>query len=244
MALFRRIVVTALLAGLAGGIALSLTQRLQVIPIISQAEILESQKVAPAGQTQDSQDSDHDHDHDAWGPEDGLERVFFTALSNVLTAIGFALLLVSLSMAASMGAGKPALQPSSGMIWGFGGFLVFFLAPSVGIQPQLPGVEGAAFAHRQLWWIATVVCTAAGLFGAYVLKTNWRWLGAIVFITVPHVMGAPRATASFAGHTTETATQLAKLSSDFLIATGASSLVMWLVLGATAGLIIKRTSDA
>lgn len=36
---------------------------------------------------------DHDHDARAWEPRDGLERNIYTAAANVLTAIGFALLL-------------------------------------------------------------------------------------------------------------------------------------------------------
>ena len=61
--LFRRIVVIALLAGLAGGLALSLVQRWQVIPIITAAEQLESQKVEVAG-SEESDHSGHSHDHD------------------------------------------------------------------------------------------------------------------------------------------------------------------------------------
>ena len=81
--LFRRIVVIALLAGLAGGLALSLVQRWQVIPIITAAEQLESQKVEVAGSEESDHSGhshDHDHDHEEWGPEDGLERILFTCL--------------------------------------------------------------------------------------------------------------------------------------------------------------------
>lgn len=239
--LFRRIVVIALLSGLAGGLALSLAQRWQVIPIIVAAEHLESQKVEVAGSdSSEHSGHSHDHDHEEWGPEDGLERILFTALSNVLTAIGYALLLVALGTAASIKFGKTLMSLRSSLAWGLGGFIAFFAAPSLGILPQLPGVAGAALESRQLWWVATVLCTGAGLFLAYVLKTHWRWVGAAVLIVVPHLFGAPQADDLYAGHTAEVAAQLAELSGSFLVATALSSLAMWLVIGGCAGVGLRH----
>ena len=239
--LFRRIVVIALLAGLAGGLALSLAQRWQVIPIITAAEQLESQKVEVAGSEEsDHSGHSHDHDHEEWGPEDGLERILFTMLSNVLTAIGYALLLVALGAAASIKFGKARMSFASGLVWGLGGFIALFAAPSLGILPQLPGVAGAALESRQFWWISTVLCTGIGLFLAHTLKTNWRWVGAAVLLVVPHVVGAPQADDLYAGHTAEVAAQLSELSGAFLVATGISSLIMWLVIGGCTGLGLHR----
>ncbi len=237
--LFRRIVVIALLSGLAGGLALSLIQRWQVIPIITAAEQLESQKVEVAG-SEESDHSGHSHDHEEWGPEDGLERILFTMLSNVLTAIGYALLLVALGAAASIKYGKMRMSLASGLVWGLGGFIAFFAAPSLGILPQLPGVAGAALESRQFWWISTVLCTGAGLFLAHVLKTNWRWVGAAVLLVVPHLFGAPQADDLYAGHTADMAAQLSELSGAFLAATGISSLIMWLVIGGCTGFGLDR----
>ena len=237
--LFRRIVVIALLSGLAGGLALSLAQRWQVIPIIVAAEHLESQK-AEVASSESSEHSGHDHDHEEWGPEDGLERILFTTLSNVLTAIGYALLLVALGAAASIKFGKARMSFASGLAWGLAGFITFFAAPSLGILPQLPGVAGAALESRQLWWVATVLCTGTGLFLAHALKTNWRWVGVVILIVVPHIFGAPQADDPYAGHTAEVAAQLSELSGAFLVATAVSSLVMWLVVGSCTGLGLHR----
>ena len=236
--LFRRIVVIALFSGLAGGLALSLAQRWQVIPIIAAAEHLESEKVEVEGS--EASEHDHDHDHAEWGPEDGLERILFTVLSNVLTAIGYALLLVALGAAASIKFGRAQLNPMSGLVWGLGGFIAFFAAPSLGILPQLPGVAGAALESRQFWWVATVLCTGAGLFLAHTLKSHWRWVGAAVLICVPHLFGAPQPDDLYAGHTAEVAAQLSALSGAFLVATGLSSLIMWIVIGACTGFGIRR----
>ena len=103
--LFRRLVAVALVAGLIGGLALSLAQRWQVIPIIVQAEKFESLKVSAGDAAQVADDKHDKHDED-WKPSDGLERTLFTILSNVLTAIGFALVLVALIAAASLKFGK------------------------------------------------------------------------------------------------------------------------------------------
>ena len=37
-------------------------------------------------------------DHEHWSPEDGFERTVFTAFSNALTAIGYALILLSVML--------------------------------------------------------------------------------------------------------------------------------------------------
>ena len=210
-----------------------------MIPIITAAEHLESQKVEVAG-SEASEHSGHDHDHEEWGPGDGLERILFTVLSNVLTAIGYALLLVALGVAASIKFGKAQLNLMSGLVWGLGGFIAFFVAPSSGILPQLPGVAGAALESRQFWWVSTGFCTGAGLFLAHTLKSHWRWVGAAVLICVPHLFGAPQADDLYAGHTADIAAQLSELSGAFLVATGLSSLAMWLVIGGCTGLGIRR----
>ena len=85
-----------------------------------------------------------------------------------------------------------------------------------------------------------MLCTGTGLFLAHALKTNWRWVGAVILIVVPHIFGAPQADDPYAGHTAEVAAQLSELSGAFLVATAVSSLVMWLVVGSCTGLGLDR----
>ena len=239
--LFRRLVAVALVAGLIGGLALSLAQRWQAIPIIVKAEAFESLKIDAEGGAHVAGEG-HDHSHDAnWEPSDGIERTLFTILSNVLTAIGFALVLVALIVTASLKFGKNTeISASSGIIWGLGGFIVFFAAPSFGISPELPGVSGAALEFRQWWWIATVICSGAGLYLAYILSSPWKWLGLVVLLGAPHMYGAPHAENLYEGFPIAIADQLSELSKDFLLATGLSNLILWLVLGSFTGWAVKR----
>lgn len=238
--LFRRLVAVALVAGLIGGLALSLAQRWQVIPIIVQAEKFESLKVSAGDAAQVADDKHDKHDED-WKPSDGLERTLFTILSNVLTAIGFALVLVALIAAASLKFGKNTeISTSSGIIWGLGGFIAFFAAPSFGISPEIPGVSGAALELRQWWWTATVICSGAGLYLAYILSSPWKWLGLVVLLCAPHIYGAPHAENLYEGFPIAVADQLSELSKDFLLATGLSSLISWLVLGGFSGWAVRR----
>ena len=62
-------------------------------------------------------------------PADGAERTFCTVAANVVTGIGFALLLVAVSeIAGGIGGWR------EGLLWGFGGFAAFTLAPGLGLQ--------------------------------------------------------------------------------------------------------------
>ncbi len=48
-----------------------------------------------------------------------------------------------------------------GLLWGLAGFVVFVLAPNFGLPPELPGMQAGDLMQRQIWWLATVVLTAA-----------------------------------------------------------------------------------
>ena len=71
---------------------------------------------------------------------------------NVVSGIGFALLLV----AASEFAGGIA-NWRQGVLWGFAGFAVFTLAPGLGLPPELPAMPAADLFARQTWWVGTVL---------------------------------------------------------------------------------------
>ncbi|MGH6752208.1 MAG: CbtA family protein, partial [Bradyrhizobium sp.] len=97
MPVFRSIVFSAALAGLIVGAVISIAQFFGTVPLIQQSEVYE-RKVATspaahehAGATQD-QAKAHSHESE-WEPEDGFQRNTFTVGANILTAIGFALLL-------------------------------------------------------------------------------------------------------------------------------------------------------
>ena len=99
--------------------------------------------------------------------------MFFTTLANVVTAIGFALLLV---VASELAGGIADWR--QGMFWGLAAFAVVIIAPGLGLPPELPGMPAAEISARQTWWIGTAIATAAGL--ALILlgaAFPWRWSG-------------------------------------------------------------------
>ncbi len=134
--MFRRIVFSAFLAGLFSGLVLTGVQMVRVVPIVLEAESYE----VPATRQEDRQQGD-----EAWAPADGLDRSFWTAVSNMLTAMGFALLLVAIySLRNDVGW-------QQGLLWGLAGYTVFFLNPSAGLTPEIPGAQAAALGSRQAW---------------------------------------------------------------------------------------------
>src|SRR5262249_58077728 len=99
-----------------------------------------------------------EHNEADWEPKEGFERNAFTAGANILTAIGFALLLGGIFAVRGR-----AITWHEGLLWGLSGFLVFTVAPGLGLPPELPGVPAAPLSVRQVWWVATAAATAAGL---------------------------------------------------------------------------------
>src|SRR5215510_8018985 len=97
MSLFRQILFTAAVAGFLGGALLTLLQNIGtvgVVPLILQAETYEN-AAETAAVPADATTASHEHEHsaDAWAPADGVERLGYTLLTNVVMAVGFALML-------------------------------------------------------------------------------------------------------------------------------------------------------
>ena len=76
---------------------------------------------------------------EGWSPQDGFERTAFTFVANVITAIGFALLLIAVSELAG-----GIVDWRHGVFWGFAAFTVFTLAPGLGLPPELPAMPAAS----------------------------------------------------------------------------------------------------
>jgi len=254
--LFRRLVFAALLVGAISGLFLSAVQRWQVIPIIDAAERFEETRSAAGGHSHAGEtpahehapagETGHVHPADAWAPSEGVERIGFTILSNVLTAVGFALLMLAIMSAslrrASAGpkTGPRRLDWRHGLLWGLAGYAVFFVAPTLGLPPEIPGAEAAILESRQSWWVLTVACTSLALAGAAFGKSPWRW-AFLALIAVPYLIGAPQLSGSpFSDYPPEAAAQLDELARRFLWATALANGLFWLVLGAVSGWAARR----
>ena len=236
---FRAIVFSAVVAGLATGLAVTVIQQFGTVPLILKAEVYEkavehhvAEAVAPSTSTAGGHDHGeaaatlHEHEHaaEAWEPRDGLERNAFTAGANVLTAIGFALVLASL-FAVRRGNVAENISWHEGLIWGLAGFAVFTLAPGIGLPPELPGVPAAPLLSRQIWWILTAATTAAGLGLIFLRATAPAAIAGLILIIMPHLVGAPELL------TVETKVPTS-LSHQFTVAVTLTGLVFWSLLGA------------
>ncbi|QPC86643.1 cobalt transporter [Mesorhizobium sp. NBSH29] len=242
MTLFRNVVFIAAIAGLLSGIAMAAMQTFATVPLILAAETYEN--AAPANHDHDTQAANagaaattpvveaHAHGEDAWEPADGFERFAYTAAANIVTAIGFALVLVAVSEALG-----GILSWRQGLFWGFAGFAVFTLAPGLGLPPELPGMPAADVSIRQAWWIGTVLATAGGLaLLAFRNSLPFALLG-VALIVAPHIIGAPQPVS----HGTAVPAELLR---RFVVAATLTNLMFWMVLGAVVGLLRSRFTVA
>lgn len=208
---FRKLMVVVLCSGALAGLVLFTLQHFTLAPLIAAAERYERE----------------DHHHAEWKPADGLERTAWTAVTSVLTGIGFAGLLFGF-----LGITGRSVTARQGLLWGLAAFVCFHLAPALGLPPVPPGVPEAGLQHRQLWWVLAVVATAAGLW----LLSKRMWLRAIAGVAcllAPHLIGAP---AAVAGEVPVPA----ELLRNFALASLATTAIAWPLLGATGGFLSTR----
>ena len=213
-----QIFVVALIGGLIAGVFLTGALQLAVGPIILEAETYEVAGQDGAAAAED----------EAWAPEDGAERLIYSAIANVLTAVGLGLLLSAAFVLRGRRVGW-----RGGLLWGLAGFAAFSLAPALGLPPEIPGAEAAPLIERQVWWVATVALTAGGL--ALIIFSPRVPLKAVglVLMVVPHIVGAPQPEAHGGLAPVE-------LENAFIYASLITNAVFWLVLGILAGVLFNR----
>jgi cobalt transporter subunit CbtA len=227
---FRNIVVVAALAGVIAGLGMTIAQQLTTVPLILKAEVYE-QNASPAhnhGDAATAQTGAHEHGDEGLSPADGAERTFFSGLANIVTGIGFALLLVAVSEL--FGGIRNWRQ---GLFWGLAGFAVFTLAPGLGLPPELPAMPAAELGARQLWWVATALSTAIALGLLVYGRSAVAAIAAIVLLVMPHLIGAPQPV-SYESPIPE------GLHHSFVVAVVLTTLLFWVLLGGLAGLFRDR----
>lgn len=207
--MLRRILVSGLTAGVVAGISVSIIQKARVLPLIYAAEVYETASKGGVS------------------AEAGLLRVAGTVSANVLVGVGFGLLLT-----AAFAIYGQNMNTRRGLCWGLASFAVFFLAPSLSLQPTVPGMAAGEIGPRQVWWLFTTMATMAGL-GAIVFSAR-VWLRAIgaLLIVVPHIIAPP----SPHGVDVVPPELVAKFGASSL----ATAALFCVVLGATAGFIYGR----
>jgi len=213
--MFRALILSAAAAGVIGGLAAAAYQLAVVTPLILEAEIFE-------------------HGGPGVAPPPGFEplRYLLTALATIVTAAGWALILLGLLV---VDGGRIGWRRA--LAWGVAGFVAVAVAPAIGLPPELPGMPAAEVEARQLWWAVTVIATAFGLWALLARGTPLFIALGLAAILAPHLLGAPQPP----GHDTDVP---AALAGHFVAVSLAGSLLMWALTSASAGALFARFAGA
>lgn len=238
-----RVLLAALLAGIAAGLFYGAIQHVRLTPLI-----LEAEKYENAG-------DGHSHDHAAaatttdttaaqsaaapeaqapaeaeegWAPADGTERTSFTFLASIIAGAGFAALLAGVSLLSGI-----RITPRNGVLWGIAGFLAVHLAPAASLPPELPGMPAGDLFLRQLWWVGTIAATGIAIWLFTQRTEMWAKVAAVVLVALPHIIGAPMPP------THESAVP-AVISAAFAANTLAAAALLWIAIGGFLGLAMDR----
>lgn len=242
-----RVVLAALLAGIAAGIVMGAIQHVRLTPLILEAETFEGAEPAAAHDhaapaTAESQTAaggtatevarqetdDHHHDAEAWAPEDGWQRTLSTTVSSAITGAAFAALMAGVSLVSGI-----PLNRRNGAVWGLCGFLAVIVAPAAGLAPELPGMPAGDLVARQVWWVGTIVATGVAIYLIATRRETWALAVAVLLIGLPHIIGAPMPA------THESAVP-PNLSASFAANVIAANAVFFVVLGTLLGLVLNR----
>ena len=227
----------ALVAGVIAGGLVTVAQQAKVVPLILEAEKYENAPTEAhdhvSGLTLAFATPAMAHEHAAAGEEEGgmlfgVNRLTGTAMANVVTGCGFALIMLAISLFTGR-----TVTVADGALWGAAGWLVFQLLPSIGLPPELPGFPAADLYARQIWWFGTVLASAVGLYLVVLRPEIWAKISGLVVLLLPHLIGAPQP-----GDLTSNVP--AVLAAEFAVASLATGLFFWLVTGLLLGTFNAR----
>jgi len=234
-----RIFSAAIAAGLLSAVLITQIQAFVTTPMIIQAETYETSSGGhdhsthnhnEAQDNKEEQVASDDAEQEDWGPQDGLERQAYSFLANLVVGIGFSLLLI-----VGLTFEKAPFGASRGVLWGLAGFAVFTMAPNLGLPPELPTMPAADLTARQIWWLATVLLSAAGLgMTAFGKSPIIKFLG-LVLIALPHVWGAP--------HASGASDVPPELAAQFAASTIVLSALFWIMIGYFSSLVFNWVGE-
>jgi cobalt transporter subunit CbtA len=236
MSVFRSIVFSAVVVGVVVGIVVTIAQHVGTVPLILKAEVYEHAANKAVVDHATAAIAAHHHAEGepgeaAWQPSQGLQRNSLTAVANILTAIGFALLLAGIYALRSR-----TVTWHEGLLWGLGGFVVFTAAPGLGLPPELPGGSAAPLEPRQIWWIATAASTASGLILLVFRHSPWAAVLGLCLVALPHLIGAPQFPEAQSNVPDA-------LSHQFIVAVTLTSLLSWVLLGSLTSIVYRNFSS-
>jgi len=225
---FRQIFLIASLTALIASVGFSLYQFAFVTPIIIAAEQYEVLSLTDNFTTEQPE---------VWAPEDGIERAGYTFLANFLMSLAYSLLLACAMVS------RGSSSALKGLFWGIAAYLSFFVAPSLGLPPEIPGMEVADLNSRQNWWLLTVILTAAGLAVLNFSPRYYKGAGLILML-LPHLMGAPTpAIHGFQHPDPNIVSLLIGLWYQFILQASIANALLWLIIGITSGFLCHKFID-
>lgn len=227
--MYIRYLLATLAAGLLAGLLVTPAMYLKTVPLILQAEVYED---AAGGHQHGPEETTAPHEHEAANAEeDGAElpfgRLGNTILANLVAGAGFALALGGIALLLGR-----RITKQNGIYWGLAGFFAVAFAPALGLSPEMPAMPAADLATRQIWWLSTVVLTGVGIYCLVLRDEIWAKVLGLLFIIAPHLYGAP--------HPDDISSPIpAVLASEYAVASLATNLFMWAVIGLALGWFIQ-----
>ncbi len=135
--------------------------------------------------------------------------------------------------------GLTHLSSLKGLLWGLAGFSAFFVAPGIGLPPEIPGIEAQPVENRQLWWLFAVISVALGLLVISFAPLNFKGIG-IIGLGLPYLVKVPHHEGPAFVHPDAYAVEtLTRLHQEFIIASGISNLAFWLMIGTCSAWILN-----
>ncbi|MFK5948290.1 MAG: CbtA family protein [Methylococcales bacterium] len=218
---FRNLVLSAFIIAIVVGAIFSIYQAVFITPIIIDSEVYEV--LEPA--------TNH---VEAWAPEDGLERGSWSFVTNFLLCFSYGLVLLSVM------ATQTSVTAVKGLLWGTAAYISFFVAPSLGLPPEIPGMEAANLEGRQSWWLLTVILTVIALWLIAFYSPISKFVG-ILLLLIPHFIGAPQPEIDGFINTDPKAIEaLTQLWHNFIIQTSLANALLWLLIGGLSGYLVEK----
>jgi len=232
-----RVILAALLAGIAAGLFYGAIQHVRLTPLILEAEKYENAggghsndhaAATTTTTTESAPAAEAAPEEEAWAPADGAERTLYTFLASIVAAAGFAAVLVGVSVLSGI-----RITPRNGLLWGIAGFLAVHLAPAASLPPELPGMPAGDLLARQVWWVGTILATGIAIWLFTQRTEMWAKVAAVILVALPHIIGAPQPPTHESGVP-------AVLSAEFAANTLAVAALMWLAIGGFLGFAMDR----
>ena len=135
---------------------------------------------------------------------------------------------------------RESIKIPQGFFWGFAAYLSVFVAPALGLPPEIPGMEAAHLEGRQTWWLVTVLSTAVALWLIAFKPNMFKGIGILLIIT-PHLIGAPQPEVhGFANTNPEAVSELTRLWHTFIVQTSLANGLLWLIIGGLAAFLTDK----